>query len=416
MVYIPTKVAPVSAKTTLENARKWLNIVRFGESGTVIQLQDDCEYRVSEIIENPKILKQYLGPYYRKYLLSYFLIFDRNAESVLKENLLKLIESRKIEDPKKLEGLSNPEIIEFITNKGFELGLFISVKYSDDGKKFYNDLVYLEEILQKAKNLSIIIFSETDISTSEFETLQDKCTLFFDHVIKYPLYSKEDSLQFIEYNNSMWYMNLKPEFRNKILSECGGYLWLISHIQRYFRDNPDSSWKEAIDDELLLDKLEVIWGKLNSKEKNIVITTHANNLTTSDKNSHEYKYLLKINLLWENKGKTILNIPLFRLVIKRETDLNELKFENHKIIYKNEDISKIFTTNEKNFLIPILKKKNTIVSRNSIASSIWNNTEEKDYSDWALDRIAFRIRKKFQSISLDPKLLKTAKKKGFILK
>ena len=45
---------PVTKETTLANAHRWLNIVRFGESGTVIQLQDDCEYSVLEIINNPE--------------------------------------------------------------------------------------------------------------------------------------------------------------------------------------------------------------------------------------------------------------------------------------------------------------------------------------------------------------------------
>ena len=56
------QITPVTAETTLENARKWLNIIRYGESGTVIQLQDDCEFRILEIINNPKILKHILGP------------------------------------------------------------------------------------------------------------------------------------------------------------------------------------------------------------------------------------------------------------------------------------------------------------------------------------------------------------------
>jgi len=98
MAYRQTKQPPITPETTLENARKWLNIVRYGESGSVIQLQDDCEYRLSEILENPKILKKYLGPYYRKYLLIH-LPYNQSFDHTIRESLDGLCRARNIRLP-----------------------------------------------------------------------------------------------------------------------------------------------------------------------------------------------------------------------------------------------------------------------------------------------------------------------------
>ena len=81
---------PITPETTARNAKKWLNIVRYGESGTVIQLQDDCEYRVLEILNDKKILIDILGPYYRKYLLGYIQLDTKDLLSTIHEALIDL--------------------------------------------------------------------------------------------------------------------------------------------------------------------------------------------------------------------------------------------------------------------------------------------------------------------------------------
>ncbi len=87
---------PVTQETTLANARRWLNIVRFGESGTVIQLQDDCEYRVLEIINNPQTLKDILGIYHKKYILKYLPIDQKDLHQAVKDTLIGIATELKI--------------------------------------------------------------------------------------------------------------------------------------------------------------------------------------------------------------------------------------------------------------------------------------------------------------------------------
>src|SRR3972149_11989183 len=96
------KIPVITPETTLENAHRWLNIIRFGESGTVIQPQDDCEYRVLEIINNRKLLKTMLGPYYKKYLLRYLPIDQKDLQKSIHEALVELCREKNIGSLKKL--------------------------------------------------------------------------------------------------------------------------------------------------------------------------------------------------------------------------------------------------------------------------------------------------------------------------
>ena len=65
-------------------------------------------------------------------------------------------------------------------------------------------------------------------------------------------------------------------------------------------------------------------------------------------------------------------------------------------------------------MLLLLSSKKNLIFRDVIAQAIWGKDWQDKYSNWALDRLVFRIRKKLKSIGLEGELLKTVKKKGFI--
>lgn len=414
MVYIPTKEPPISSETTLVNAKQWLNIIRYGEYGTVIQLQDDCEYRVQDIIDNPKILKSTLGPYYRKYLLKYVPVDHKDLKESIKETLIALTKERKIKIDKDISSLSILEIVKQIASKGFEIGLFISrISHLLDEPE-HKSLIELEYLLEHCKNFSVIVFFEKDITHDQYKLLTDKCSLIFDNVYKYPLYEQKNSLQFIKYHEEMWQLKLTPSGEDEIVRLCGGYLWLISHLMRYFRDNPHGKIENAITNEMLLRKLESIWFKFTDAEKRIFYKVANKSLEDEDRLTQEYKYLSAIRIIIGENGKTALGLPLLNLVIEKEQDLNELQFKDGIIYAKGIDIAGQLTPYENRFLQELLKNQRKIISRDQVARMLWENKWEDKYSDWAIDRLAYRLRQKIKTLGINDKFIKTVKRKGFI--
>lgn len=412
MSYKITRISDITEASIWENARKWLTIIRYGEYGVVIQPQDDCEYRVDQIINNPKILKEFLGPYYRKYLLKYVPIDNKGLTEAIMEELLAVCSERKFAIPKDLTKLK--EIIDFIGKKGYEIGFFLSRINTLLEEPDFHSLLELEYLLENTLNLFVVVFSEKDLTHPKYRTLVDKCSLLFDHVSKFPLYSEADIRQFIKYNNSMWKMKLPKKLENQIIDSCGGYLWLISHIQRYVRDNPHSSIGDALKDEALLLKLESIFLKFTPKEQELILKSAEKSLTDADRQTHEYKYLNSIKMIRERNGYPTLGIPILSLIVEKEKNLRKIELREDKIFISGREIDGFLTNNEKNFLTLLISRQKKIILRDTLAKKLWGDSWEERYSDWAIDRLAYRVRRKMTQLGINEKLLKTVKRKGFI--
>ena len=409
------EILPITVETTMVNAKKWLNIIRFRESGTVIQLQDDCEYRVLEIIQNTKILKDILGPYYRKYFLKYIPIDQKDLHKSIKEALVEVCAERKIGTKGTLSQLQNVEILEEIARRGYEVGFFISHISSLLKKKDFQPLIDLELLVRTSKNFSVVLFSELDITQDKYTLLIDKCSFLYDHVSRYPMYDEKDSRQFIAYYNSFWKFSLPEKIISELIYACGGYLWLIHQAQRNLRDNPALTVKEALTDELMMRKLETIWMKFTDEEKDIIRKVHFGSVTEGDTLTHEYEYLKSIRVISELEGKPKLGILLLSQVIEKETRLSKFQLRgDNRIFIGEKEITMQLSRKERNFLFLLLAAKKKIISRDTAAQAIWGKDWEEKYSDWAIDRLVHRIRKKLKTLGLDEKLLKTVKKKGFI--
>ena len=60
-----------------------------------------------------------------------------------------------------------------------------------------------------------------------------------------------------------------------------------------------------------------------------------------------------------------------------------------------------------------LSKKGKIVSREEIAKTIWEQSWEDFYSDWAIDQTISRLRKKLSELDVLPQIIKTIRGRGF---
>lgn len=164
-------------------------------------------------------------------------------------------------------------------------------------------------------------------------------------------------------------------------------------------------------DEVLIRKLEVIWKKFTEEEQNIIRKTYNDSLKKTDNLSHEYNYLKNIRVIKQIKGKTTLGIPLFSQIIEK---LNKFHVREDSILIGEKDITSELSNKERTFMLLLLSAKGKIIPRDEIAQAIWGVSWEEKYSDWALDRLAYRLRIKLNNLGIDPKLLKTVKKKGFV--
>lgn len=404
------KIINSLTRETFENdAKRWLNIIRYNESGTIIQMQNDAIYRVHQLLNDKKTLEKILGKYYKKYLLCYISLNENSLLDSIKKVLIKLSKIKKNNILTQEDNLD--VILSEIENKGYDVGLFIDyganiiLKESD-----HNQLFELETIIRKHKNLSVIFFSELDITSEKYNKLVNQCSSIFTHIIKYPLYSHEDSYQFIEYNEFLWKIKFPEKIKKEIVEKCGGYLWLIRQALRLLRDDINLSLEQVFSHELMIKKLEVIWQKLTEEEKEILRKIYSKNFDEETKNSHEYLYLKTIRLIvGDSLGITMLNH-----IIEKERKANQLNIKEDILYFNNIDISYQLTKSELRIIKLLVQNKNKLITRNEIAQKVWGANWEHEYSDWAIDRLIYRLRLKLKKIGYDAGLIKTYKARGIM--
>lgn len=406
---------PITPETTSENARKWLSIIRYRESGTVIQLQDDCEYRVLEIINNKDILKAHLGPYYKKHLLAFIPIDQKDLHATIKETILMLCEQKHIELPRNKAGLDLQALLDAISQQGFEVGLFITHLSHLLHKKTMQSMIDLEHTVRATKNLSVIVFTHTDITNTSFQHLTDSCSFLFDHVLKYPLYGDTDTLQFCNWVTHTWDTEIPNHVISEIIHTCGGYLWLVNQALRTYRDNPEMGVNHAVSTDTILTITESIWNRLSDREKDIVRKLHFGSLKQEDTLTQEFGHLKSLHVIGDAGKTKTLRMPIFSPVIERESHAQVLQPILDKIFIGKKDITEFFTGKEKVFIMTLLASRKKIVPRDVLALKLWGNAWEEKYSDWAIDRLAFRLRTKLRKLGMNSTLIHVIKRKGFLL-
>ncbi len=408
---IPT---PITPETRARNARSWLNIVRYGESGSVIQLQDDCEYRVREILEDSTLLRSVLGPYYKKFLLAYVVVNPKNIEQSIHDALLNLAASHRIGTRGTLAQLTNKELLDEIGIRGYEVGLFLAPITPYIATVPHQSLIELESFVRMSKNLSVVAFSEIDITHPRYAKLADKCSFLFDHIITYPLYEPIDVKQFLLHYGTQWQFSLPQKALLEIIHASGGHLWIAHQLFRHLRDNPGDSLDLAYKEHSLITKLSALWDKLDVDQKEILRKTHFQTLTNADLVSHEFKFLVGARLITKTHDQTSLGIPLLALAIEGELALSQWTVKNNRLLIGGKDVTSLFTKKEVSVLSLLVNSKKTLVPRDAIARALWADSAEENYSDWAIDRTLYRIRTKLKKVNPTQEFVKTVKKKGFL--
>lgn len=412
MVYLRTKVLPITMETTRANAERWLKLAKHGESGTVVQFQDDSEYRVAEIVKNRTLLREVLGPYYRRFILLSVSIGRDGLISQINKEILAVVNKRKIVNLDSKDDIEN--ICNKLVDRGYSILVFVYGFSNINYEELYDELRALEEFLRSAHNVSIVLFSDRNIMSEKYSNLVDKCSLFFDHIELYSLYSSDDSWQFIKYNESMWRISLGKELNEKIIHVCGGYLWLISHIQRKYRDNPDFVWEDLEEDRGLLLKLQAILGKLSLDERKILDKVNSGAMITKELEENNFSYLAAVGLVKIIDKKVVLGIPLLSIALKNSIDSREIQILDRELYIGGNKVKSSLSIGDLNILHTLMSESGKLVDRKLLARVLWSESAEEKYSDWAIDRRISRLRAKLKEIGINSDLIKTVKGRGYV--
>jgi hypothetical protein len=188
------------------------------------------------------------------------------------------------------------------------------------------------------------------------------CKIYPDNVIR----------EYITTTAELFKVDVSSVVIDKLIDHCGGIPWLINDVIR----RADCNFSELFEDTTFKWKVEQI-------AKSIPTTISG---IESD--------LVRMGLKKPNVGW----IPVLRDYFLLQSK-NDLAINHDLVLYKGRDYTSRFSKGE----LCILEKLcvgHEVVTREELGESFWGEEYLESYSDWALDAIMSRLRKKIDHVGL----------------
>ncbi len=290
------------------------------------------------------------------------------------------------------------------------VGIFVTNADLPIRQKNYQVIDEFVKIQEENPNLHFILLMEIDITNPEIAHYFTR-TSVFTNINYYPLYETKDSLDFINYLAKKWNINIRKNVKKTIVNNCGGHFWLLKYVVRSLRDNPKLALRNIFNSTQMQFRLEQINNLLLDSEKSALKKVIEGEAIKAENEKHGYAYLKELNLLENDK----LNIPILTEYMRKSLpDLNLVVTDRH-VFLNNVIVDAQFSKMEKRVFKSLYNSRNQIVSRDQVAKAIWPRETEEKYSDWAMDRLIARLRKKLIGLGISKERIKTFRKKGYML-
>lgn len=220
------------------------------------------------------------------------------------------------------------------------------------------------------------------------------------HQFWLPQLTLEETSNFIVYLERLFDMSSKFSCQD-IHQETGGHLWLTKEIMRQ-QKNAALSLKEIVATPAYKAKAELLYQAFPQEFKETIRA-----LMQNKKVPYPYVIDQAITLGIMHDNQT------FPGYIKRCAALEQT---HDFIVQANElhlnqvNVTHVFSHPEQQALELFFAKKPNVVTRDEIAQALWSETE---YTDWALDRAMFRLKKKLVRLGLPDTFISNVRGVGY---
>lgn len=281
-------------------------------------------------------------------------------------------------------------------------------KYLTAGNSTF--LSYLSDMVDtfSPRVITLSMF-ETDVTHSSMMRLLPSSTRLYQNIFYYPLYSKQDSGKFIEYLEDRWGKSISKAMKAKILEQCGGIQWLIKEAVRQVTSGNLNPFNE----DGMQFRLRMVYEFLLPSEQSVLTKSVLHNQTLDAAEKQSLRHLQKMNFM-DSHGKCL--VKLFDgFVTNAAPFTGEFVLLGGKMLLNDVPVDQMFSFQERRVLKVFLQNKGHMVTRDEIAEALWPTNTQENYSDWAIDQIIARLRKRLSELSLPPKLLQAVRGKGYLL-
>lgn len=186
-------------------------------------------------------------------------------------------------------------------------------------------------------------------------------------------------------------LKINEHASKKILDLSGGHvqylqlsLVILKEMIQKSRERETDIESLLLRDERINLQSEELWESLKEAEKDILIRTlHGKSIQPEDKDTA--RYLWDTGFILENDSKTLIFSPISQYFLKQKGGVLE-------------DPKKIDFTKKENLLFNFLRENCAqLCDREKIIETVWSEYEEMGISDWAVDKLVARLRRKLKN-------------------
>ena len=301
------------------------------------------------------------------------------------------------------------EIIKYLSAKKIRIVLTLITAESVllQSNKYFLSALYQVLTAYNPCIVSVSCF-ETDVTHPQYaETLRQYPKLL-QSIFYYPFYGKKDTEHFIHHMATIWDIHITQKQIDHITSICGGKWWFIKDALRQLRTQ--KTWNEETDD--MMYRKNMIIQALLPSERSGLLKILTGRKTFDKDEQHSINHLMKLRVITDDYHITIpiLRKPLLASI----NSVRALTYENNMIYLNQVPIGKFFSRKEIRAFKILVSKPGVIISREELAQAIWPIDTDANYSDWAIDQIIARVRKRLPEFDISPSCIKSIRGKGYM--
>jgi len=442
-------IYPASPKTIHDYAESIFAPIRRGENVTTVWVPMAGRRTLNQfIIKNIDLFKKEL-PFSERYILVYVEPLDLTEESA--SGYLRLVGRSFIGVCKKKKEIGNlvnlksslevfndesttyvklldtlKSLIIDIATKGFEtvlfLGEFDEINYTS--RVFFGNLKSLWDKVYPS--LQFVFLVKGQVSKRDKVYLWgDLNQLILQNLVYVPTQSEEDTLYILDRFSKEFAYNLKKKDKEKLMKCCRGHPYMLKVGLSAIRNARLDNEKEIAVDQLLINhhaiqsivsgildvwqpsEIQVLKDVLDGKYKNTdkgeaLLTFMRLGLVTADgRQLHLFNKVFSEN--FRNVTGNRLGNESPALIVDDDSD---------QITFLGKPVDDRFSQQEYRLLAEFLKSKGKTLSRSEIGDIIWGGQAVDKYSDWAIDQVVSKMRKKLKIIATKDSII-TIRGKGY---
>lgn len=275
-----------------------------------------------------------------------------------------------------------PKITELV-NAGKQVTLVIDNFVLNDAD-WVKYVFSLRHGLPLGKLTFLILAFESDFYA--YQTQKNDVGLIYHNIIKVPYFTRTDAIS--------WLGDRYPERKDEIVDFCGGIVGLLINYVRSI-DRPGQ----------IHHSVEYMWGRFSERERHVL-----KSIATTGKvppYTFELKYMKEHRLITDDNKiigtwiNQVVNSFAETTIVKKGDEL----------AWDGVNINELFTDTENEVFNRLLEDRE--LSRDTVAEIVWGKQAIDKYSDWAIDQMFSRLRKKLDNVGIGGDKIVTLKGRGF---